>query len=1400
MGMARGNAGSRRQTGGVARHVRSPRFVWPVGSLLALLLAVSSVWTSAGALGLAGADAVDARVVRSGTTSSAGTPAEPTGTDRPIQADQPSEGSGDGEGEGAGGGGQGTDPGADPVSQPPTVEVACDSWDACNLVADRAYFRAAIELQICIEADTLNMQESTACGIDLATLAQKVRGRERTQSGTLAFDGWECDTTDAGRIRCSGSITLLEGSFGTCPMVQAVDEQGAEAAFNALEEQQVHHLVVDGSAPRVAISGAAEGAQLRLPATVVVEVCDERWDEVIDFDGRQVLVEVRRDGSLVQEVCAASEGVNVVDGRCSYRIPIPARPSGEDDGTYAIEARAIDLAGNASEHEVRTVVVDTIAPKLQVDISAPEPCAEVADGPLYRSPVSARIVLWERNLDPEDLNGTPSPVRLDVRATRGGTARMVEVGAWEREEDHFVRHMCLASDGTYGFELRGADKAGNPLAGTASTPVGEDGSYASPPFVIDLTDPTISVSCDPAADAQPQLAGRPCYARPVCVEVVVRDRNFDPTRSTVSNSLGDDVIVEWGELGDENGVVSYVARLAYCEEATGIGAGIKHVVALARDVAGHEALATTDFVVDQTAPVVSSAAMSKRPIIFWSAVPGAAPWYFYNEQDGMPTTITLAVSDEYGLADAWVDDPDGAYSGKVGRVRNKTRETIALRLKDHVAHDARHDTAFEQNIRVFVRDLAGNVRVWTLGGATEVRADRKDGAGSVSLDGEGVFPQALVNDVVAPRVSLSGVTAGAYYAQDQQVLVSVEEDGLAWLARLDPGRVVATVARRAGSADGERTSWNIPVSALLGNAPYYAFVQPLADDGHYVVTAQLTDASGNVSEPVMTGEFTIDKTAPVVTVEWDNDDVRNGKYYRAHRTATITVAEHNFSEQGMTVRTTGSVGGWVSEGDVHRCIVSFATDATAEAPHRLSVEGVDLAGNACTPYKSPDFVIDTQPPVVSITKVTSTNDALVADSAETELRDRSAFAQACRPIVRCGDEANLDLTLTTATLRCEHRRSGNGDLQATTVPGVDELEFDWGNLGVDERTGAGYGMDGDGIYTLTAQSVDLAGNESAKRTVTFSLNRFGSTFFCEKGDGARAEAGEVWQGELLTAPPRIVVHEINVCDQASDEDSGDSHLVTKEHAFSTTAIEQTDREARTGYTIAHANDGQDEGNPEGWQEYVYTIAPGNFGKGSDSDYGDGGQGLYSVDVSSTDAAGNRNTTTAFWAAGEDVDAQPVPQSSTASFVLDEEGPTIEDVVLPDSLCAGGSCEVSFYVRDEVGKGDTVSAWVDGRRVDVYRDDSDEPVGPNLLQEQGSFRLRVDPMPVWVPRHLRIVVGDYTGTEERACGYEADGFLCTTGWVEAGVAVGGVVAVIGFTRLVHGALARRGKGGGHGRTD
>ena len=124
-----------------------------------------------------------------------------------------------------------------------------------------------------------------------------------------------------------------------------------------------------------------------------------------------------------------------------------------------------------------------------------------------------------------------------------------------------------------------------------------------------------------------------------------------------------------------------------------------------------------------------------------------------------------------------------------------------------------------------------------------------------------------------------------------------------------------------------------------------------AEDGDYTLSVSGKDKAANQAETVKADDFTIDKTRPVITVTYDNNNAVNGNYYAAARTATIQIEEHNFSEN--RVRITGTAtdngagisfpqsGGFTGNGDVHTATITCGTDGL----YNFNVEYTDMAGN-----------------------------------------------------------------------------------------------------------------------------------------------------------------------------------------------------------------------------------------------------------------------------------------------------------------------------------------------------------------------------------------------------------------------------------------------------------------------
>lgn len=75
------------------------------------------------------------------------------------------------------------------------------------------------------------------------------------------------------------------------------------------------------------------------------------------------------------------------------------------------------------------------------------------------------------------------------------------------------------------------------------------------------------------------------------------------------------------------------------------------------------------------------------------------------------------------------------------------------------------------------------------------------------------------------------------------------------------------------------------------------------EDAKYTISVDYSDYSGNAADTVVK-QFIVDKTDPVIKVDYSNNDVRNDKYFNADRMAKITIIEHNFNSDDVELNVT----------------------------------------------------------------------------------------------------------------------------------------------------------------------------------------------------------------------------------------------------------------------------------------------------------------------------------------------------------------------------------------------------------------------------------------------------------------------------------------------------------------
>lgn len=983
-------------------------------------------------------------------------------------------------------------------------------------------------------------------------------------------------------------------------------------------------------------------------------------------------------------ISTGSEGVQAKwdEGAGSWAVQFPS------DGAYRLKVSGEDLADNpAVTYDSQPFVIDTEKPELEVTFAdTPADTDEENHISYYAAERVATIKVTEQNFN-ED--------RVNIDLSDGAD---VTYGNWTDEGNNVhTRTVTLHEPKTdvedYQLKVSATDRANNPA----------ESDYDSGTFVVDTTDPEVSIQLNKAQVQE--VGGVDYFAEAPTATVTVKDANFKSADSRIETSgTWDDT---WTEGDTDNGITTWTTTVSFAEGTN------QSLSVTAADWAAHKTetaygTSTTDsegkeltqstFTVDLTAPEVTSASVDRNPVNNYGDN------YYFNAA----TTLTVNVSDNIGLDSLTMTDADdGTYVlGNQIEAGAKTG-TVTIGFAD--GHD------FDRAVTVRTTDLAHNYRYWSIAPDGTVSAvNYADPSNEPVFDG--TYPESMLQDTVAPVVSLSGVEAGAYYNSPQSVLLSVDELNMPILRTYEPDQVVLTVTQVAGNASGATSTWTRPLSQLAGTGGInYQLTEPFSADGHYTVSAQVTDPARN-QDSAQIGEFTIDQTAPTVEVSFDNNDVLNGKYYKAGRTATITVTEHNFDPSLVSIDTNGAVGSWSNNGDTHTIQVSFSTDGV----YNLSVSGTDRAGNAMAPYQADEFVVDLTAPTVTISGV----------------EDSTAYKGVVEPTISFADEANFDPNGTTYTLTgtkngaVTYDASTSAEAQGSTVSYADFARE----------------ADVDDIYTLTAHLSDLAGNE-ADATVTFSVNRFGSTFRV-------VDAGSYEENDgYLTERRDVVIEEINVSGVASE-----SHDVTVTEGTTVSDLTLNDTAQDTGYTIESGTSTDADSN--GWSVYTYRVAAGNFVN----------DGRYHVAVESVDRADNTNTSSSYYdrSSGEVAAAE-------VDFILDTTDPVITNLNVQSGQTYDSSAyQGSFTVVENIGLRD-VEVLVDGEKVEATDDG------------YGNYTFEVNAAS-FTPRDLQITATDLAGRRGTA---DAEGFHVTTDilelhlpWVIAGAIVVVAAAAGAFYVLVY----------------
>lgn len=368
------------------------------------------------------------------------------------------------------------------------------------------------------------------------------------------------------------------------------------------------------------------------------------------------------------------------------------------------------------------------------------------------------------------------------------------------------------------------------------------------------------------------------------------------------------------------------------------------------------------------------------------------------------------------------------------------------------------------------------------------------------------------------------------------------------------------------------SSWAEHLDTTNPDDSYYEATVAYTSDGDYTFDISYTDLAGNEANQVETHQFTIDKTLPIISVSYDNNAALNGNYYRADRTATVTINEHNFDASRVEVIGEATNEGasvafpvesaWSTSGDVHSATIYYSADAV----YNFDITFKDMAGNEAMDYVPEQFVVDKTAPALEITGVA----------------DMSANADVVAPVVTYTD-TNFDIGGVTITL--VGANNGNVNYPGAFSDVENGQSFVFANFEKVQSV--------DDLYSLTATVSDLAGNTTTQ-TIRFSANRFGSVYTF---DQSLIEISE----KYINTERDIVFVETNVDALAADT------IKVKLVRNGTPQDLVVDKD----YTIEMT------GGNGAWSQYRYVVNKSLLAS----------DGRYSISIYSVDAAGNINQNT-----------------------------------------------------------------------------------------------------------------------------------------------------------------------------
>lgn len=582
-------------------------------------------------------------------------------------------------------------------------------------------------------------------------------------------------------------------------------------------------------------------------------------------------------------------------------------------------------------------------------------------------------------------------------------------------------------------------------------------------------------------------------------------------------------------------------------------------------------------------------------------------------------------------------------------------------------------------------------------------------------------------DITAPTIEISydnnsgDTTFGddTYFKESRTATVKVTE------RNFDPAKVIPVIEASAGGVPSI-SGWTTASGSGNGDDTVNIATIYYGNDADYTFNISAEDIAGNKSGDVNYGnslaptKFTVDKTVPVISVAYDNNNAAEAGFYKEQRTATVTIQEHNFetSRVVLTMNATDNgnpasaptISGWSGSGDTHTATISFASDAV----YTWTLAYTDKAGNKATDLENQSFCVDLTKPAITISGINPNS----ANNTDGNI----GFA------IECTDTNFGTFTPVLTAVVYENGSFATKEIEgsASSVGNGERIEY--GNL------------EEDGMYSLRCVAVDKAGNaydtvnivdedgvsstvnlQDGDNLIDFSVNRNGSTF-------------------ALNDYSMDVVNDYYVQETAED-------IVF----YETNADELLNYNIKlNGNALKEGNDYKvtESGGDGSWYRYEYAVNKSLFDD----------EGEYNLVVESEDKA----TSMAY----SDL------KNVSADFVIDKTAPTFTiSGIEEDGNYRGTTQNVTLVPTDDGGKLGHVKITIldkDGKEQKVISDMSGDELTKYMNGNDGKIKFKV---PEGVNQQVAILCAD--------CSIGTDGGTNTTDFIYKGITVSSNAFILFF---------------------